>query len=81
MYILSKNVSLHYLRAFTTLAQIENITLFIMGFTIPEIKTPVPSNVGNEIQSFVGMFNFNSWGVSLLKYSSQKSQDISDLRS
>jgi len=25
-----------------------------MGFTIPEIKTPVPSNAGNEIQSFVG---------------------------
>jgi len=36
-----------------------------MGFTIPEIKTPVPSNAGNEIQSFVGMLNFNSWGVSL----------------
>jgi len=23
---------------------------FIMGFTIPEIKTPVPPNEGNEIQ-------------------------------
>ena len=80
MYIWSKN-ALHYLRAFTTLAQNENITLFIMGFTIPEIKTPVPPNVENEIQSFVGMFNFNSWGVSLLKCSPQKSQDISDLRS
>ena len=52
MYIWSKN-ALHYLRAFTTLAQNENITLFIMGFTIPEIKTPVPPNVENEIQSFV----------------------------
>ena len=35
-----------------------NFTLFIMGFTIPEIKTPVPPNAGNEIQSFVGMLNF-----------------------
>jgi len=38
-----------------------------MGFTIPEIKTPVPTNVGNEIQSCVGMLNVISWGVSLLK--------------
>jgi len=29
-----------------------------MGFTIPEIETPVPTNAGNEIQSFVGMLNF-----------------------
>ena len=35
-----------------------------MGFTIPEIKTPVHPNAGNEIQSFVGMLNFISWGVS-----------------
>jgi len=26
-----------------------------MGFTIPEIKTPVSPNAGNEIQSCVGM--------------------------
>ena len=28
-----------------------------MGFTIPEIKIPVPPNARNEIQSFVGMLN------------------------
>jgi len=28
-----------------------------MGFTIPEIKTPVPPNAGIDIQSFVGMLN------------------------
>ena len=48
-----------------TLTQNKNRTLFILGFTIPEIKTPVPPNVGNEIQSCVGMLNFISWGVSL----------------
>ena len=47
-----------------TLIQNENFTLFIMGFTIREIKTPVPPNAGNEIQSCVGMLNFISWGVS-----------------
>jgi len=36
-----------------------------MGFTRPEIKTPVPPIAVNEIQSFVGMLNFISWGVSL----------------
>jgi len=36
-----------------------------MGFTIHEINTPVPHTAGNEIQSFVGMLNFISWGVSL----------------
>ena len=36
-----------------------------MGFTIPEIKTPVSPNARNEIQSFEGMLNFISWGVSL----------------
>ena len=36
-----------------------------MGFTIHEKKTPVPPNVEIEIQSFVGMLNFISWGVSL----------------
>jgi len=35
-----------------------------MGFTILVIKTPVPPDVGNEIQSFVGMLNFISWGES-----------------
>ena len=47
------------------LTQNKNVTLFIMGFTIPEINTPLPPNAGNEIQSFVGMLNFISWGVSL----------------
>ena len=47
------------------LTQNKNCTLFIMGFTIPEIKTPVPPNAGNEIQSVVGMLNFIIWGVSL----------------
>ena len=45
-----------------------------MGFTIPEIKTPVPTNVGNEIQSCVGMLNVISWGVSLLKKTLKKTQ-------
>ena len=36
-----------------------------MGFTIPEIKTPVPPNAVNEIQPFVGMLNVISWGISL----------------
>ena len=43
---------------FIILAQNKNFTLFIMGFTIPEIKTPVPPNAENEIQSCVGMLNF-----------------------
>ena len=72
---------LFFLHFKNTLAQNENFTLFIMGFTIPEIKTPVPPNAGNEIQSFVGMLNFISWGVSLLKKSPQKALDLSDLRS
>jgi len=46
--------------------QNENVTLFIMGSTIPEIKTPVPPNAGNEIQSYVGTLNF-SCGVRLSK--------------
>jgi len=29
-----------------------------------EIKTPVPPNAGTEIQSFLGMLNFSSLGVS-----------------
>ena len=28
-------------------------------------KKHVPPNAGNEIQSFLGMLNFISWGVSL----------------
>ena len=43
----------------------ESCTLFIMRFTIPDIKTPVPPSAGNEIQSCVGMLNFISWGVNL----------------
>jgi len=50
---------------YCTLTQNETFTLFIMGFTIPEIKTPVPHNAGNEIQQCVGMLNFISWGESL----------------
>jgi len=42
-------------------------TLFIMGFTIPEIKTPVPPNAGNEIQSCVGMLNFYQLGSKFIK--------------
>jgi len=34
-----------------------------MGFTIPEIKTPVPPNAGNEIQSCLA--NLISWEVNL----------------
>jgi len=43
-----------------------------MGFTIREIKTPVPPNAGNEIQSCVGMLNLISWGVSLYKKKKKK---------
>ena len=43
-----------------TLTQNENCTLFIKGFTMYEIKTPVPPNAGNGIQSCVGMLNFIS---------------------
>ena len=50
----------------------KKIMLFIMGFTIPDIKTPVPPNARNEIQSFVGMLNFISCGVSLYKKSNKK---------
>ena len=48
-----------------TLTQNENFTLFIMGFTMYEIKTPVPPNAGNGIQSCGGMLNFISWAVRL----------------
>jgi len=44
-----------------------------MGFTTPEIKTPVPPNQAIQIQSFVGMLNFISQGVSLLKKTAKKS--------
>ena len=47
-----------------TIIQNENITLFIMGYTTPEIRTPVPPNAGNEMKSFVGMLNFIRPGVS-----------------
>jgi len=49
----------------SVLTQNTNCTLFILGFTILEIKTPVPPNAGKEIQSFVVMLNFISWRVSL----------------
>ena len=43
-------------------------TLFIMGFTIPEIKnTCVPANAGNEIQSCIGMLNFYQLGSKFIK--------------
>jgi len=48
----------------TTLTENENYT-FIMGFIMHEKKTPVAPDAGREIQSFVGMLNFISWGVSL----------------
>ena len=44
----------------TTLTQNENCSRFLMGFTMNEIKTPVPPNAGSEIQSFLGMLNFIS---------------------
>ena len=57
----------------STITQNEKFTLYIMWFTIPEIKTPVPTNAGNEIQSCVGMLNFISWGVTYVyKNISQK---------
>ena len=43
----------------------KKFTLFVMGFSIPEIKMSQPPNAGNEIQSLVGMLNFISWAVSL----------------
>ena len=43
-----------------TLTQNENFTLFLMGFTMYEMKTHVPLNAGNEIQSCGGMLNFIS---------------------
>ena len=39
------------------------VTLFKIGFAIPEIKTPVPPNAGNEIQSWLA--NLISWEVNL----------------
>ena len=52
-----------------------------MGFTIHDIKkTPVPTNAGNEMQSFVGMFNFISWEVVFINKSKKKAYDLSDLR-
>ena len=38
---------------------------FYNGFAIHKKKTPVSPNAGSAIQSFVGMLNFTSWGVSL----------------
>ena len=49
-----------YPSAYGFMHQNKNFTLFIMGFTILEIKTPVPPNAGNEIQSCVGMLNLGS---------------------
>ena len=49
-----------YPSAYWFMHQNKKITLFIMGFTILEIKTPVPPNAGNEIQSCVGMLNLGS---------------------
>ena len=53
--------------AFSTLPKMKTLTLFIhvMGFTLPEIKTPVHPNAGSEIQSCVGMLNYISYGVNL----------------
>jgi len=38
-----------------------------MGFTLSEIKTPVPPNAGNEIQSCVGMLNAYQLGSQFIK--------------
>ena len=38
-----------------------------MGFAIPEIKTPVPPNAGNEIQWFVGMLYSYQLGSKFIK--------------
>ena len=35
--------------------------MFYVLINIPEMKTTVPPNAGNEIQSFVEMLNFISW--------------------
>ena len=48
----------------STLTKKENYP-YIMRFTIHEKTTSVPPNAGSEIQSFLGMLNFISWGVSL----------------
>ena len=37
----------------------------MMGFTMNDIKTPVPPNAGSGIQSFVRVFNVISLGMSL----------------
>jgi len=42
-----------------------------MGYYASE-KTPVPTNAGIGIQSFVGMLNVISWGVNLFKKSPKK---------
>jgi len=55
----------------TTLTQNENFTLFIMGFTIPEIKTHVPPNAGNGIKCVAMLKLFISWGVNLYIFLSQ----------
>jgi len=41
-------------------------------------KTPVPTNTGSEIQSFVGMLNLES---KFIKENPKRKQDRSDLRS
>jgi len=38
-----------------------------MGFTMHEQKTHEPPNAGSEIQSFLEMLNFFSWGVNFKK--------------
>jgi len=43
-----------------------------MGFTKHEKNTYEPHIAGSEIQSFVGMINFISWGVSVYKKIPQK---------
>ena len=44
------NSRLYHYYQYYTLAQNENFTHVYNGFTIPEIKTPVPHTAGNEIQ-------------------------------
>ena len=58
---------------YCTLTQNETFTLFIMGFTIPEIKTPVSHNAGNEIQPCVGMLKLYQLGRKFIKKNPPKS--------
>ena len=61
---------------YCTLTQNETFTLFIMGFTIPEIKTPVSHNAGNEIQPCVGMLKLYQLGRKFIKKIPPKAYNV-----